>query len=147
MRNLSFPILPPQAPPRGVVKLYAEFSSPNISDNMNRINGASAEIRPVHGKEKLLGSAFTVRTRPGDNLIVHKALDMLEPGDALVVDAGGDTTNAIFGEIMTRIAVKRGATGIVVDGAIRDAATFAEEGFPCFARAATHRGPDKAGDR
>ena len=86
------------------MKLYADFSSPNISDNMNRINGACAEIRPMHGRGKLLGSAFTVRTRPGDNLIVHKALDMLQPGDALVVDAGGDTTNAIFGEIMTRIS-------------------------------------------
>jgi RraA family protein len=145
MSNLGFRIFPPKRAPREVVKLYSDFSSPNISDNMNRINGASAEIRPMHGREKLLGSAFTVRTRPGDNLIVHKALDMLEPGDALVVDAGGDTTNAIFGEIMTRIAVKRGATGIVVDGAIRDAATFAETGFPCFARGATHRGPYKDG--
>jgi RraA family protein len=145
MSNLGFRIFPPKRAPRGVVKLYADFSSPNISDNMNRINGACAEIRPMHGREKLLGSAFTVRTRPGDNLIVHKALDMLEPGDALVVDAGGDTTNAIFGEIMTRIAINNGATGIVVDGAIRDAATFAETGFPCFARGATHRGPYKDG--
>jgi RraA family protein len=143
--NLGFRIFPPKRAPRDVVKLYANFSSPNISDNMNRINGACAEIRPMHGREKLLGSAFTVRTRPGDNLIVHKALDMLEPGDALVVDAGGDTTNAIFGEIMTRIAIKNGATGIVVDGAIRDAATFSEMGFPCFARGATHRGPYKDG--
>jgi regulator of RNase E activity RraA len=145
MSNLGFRIFPPKRASRDVVKLYADFSSPNISDNMNRINGACAEIRPMHGPEKLLGSAFTVRTRPGDNLIVHKALDMLEPGDALVVDAGGDTTNAIFGEIMTRIAIKKGATGLVVDGAIRDAATFAEAGFPCFARGATHRGPYKDG--
>jgi RraA family protein len=145
MSNLGFRIFPPKRAPRDVVKLYADFSSPNISDNMNRINGACAEIRPMHGREKLLGSAFTVRTRPGDNLIVHKALDMLEPGDTLVVDAGGDTTNAIFGEIMTRIAIKNGATGLVVDGAIRDAATFAEAGFPCFARGATHRGPYKDG--
>jgi RraA family protein len=145
MSNLGFRIFPPKRAPRDVVKLYADFSSPNISDNMNRINGACAEIRPMHGRETLLGSAFTVRTRPGDNLIVHKALDMLEPGDALVVDAGGDTTNAIFGEIMTRIAMRNGATGIVVDGAIRDAATFFEAGFPCFARAATHRGPYKDG--
>jgi regulator of RNase E activity RraA len=145
MSNLGFRIFSPKRASRDVVNLYADFSSPNISDNMNRINGASAEIRPMHGPEKLLGSAFTVRTRPGDNLIVHKALDMLEPGDALVVDAGGDTTNAIFGEIMTRIAIKKGATGLVVDGAIRDAATFAEAGFPCFARGATHRGPYKDG--
>jgi len=145
MSNLGFRIFPPKRAPRDVVKLYADFSSPNISDNMNRINGACADIRPMHGREKLLGSAFTVRTRPGDNLIVHKALDMLEPGDALVVDAGGDTTNAILGEIMMRIAIRNGATGIVVDGAIRDAASFSEAGFPCFARGASHRGPYKDG--
>ena len=145
MSNVGFRIFPPKRAPGDVVKLYADFVTPNISDNMNRINGACAAIRPMHGREKLLGSAFTVRTRPGDNLIVHKALDMLEPGDVLVVDAGGDTTNAILGEIMMRIAIKNGATGIVVDGAIRDAASFSEAGFPCFARGATHRGPYKDG--
>ncbi len=145
MSNVGFRIFPPKRAPREVVKLYADFVTPNISDNMNRINGACAAIRPLHGREKLLGSAFTVRTRPGDNLIVHKALDMLRPGDVLVVDAGGDTTNAILGEIMMRIAIRNGATGIVVDGAIRDAAAFSETGFPCFARGASHRGPYKDG--
>ena len=80
MSNLGFRIFPPKRAPRGVVKLYADFSSPNISDNMNRINGACAGDPPDARTRKLLGSAFTVRTRPGDNLIVHKALDMLQPG-------------------------------------------------------------------
>jgi regulator of RNase E activity RraA len=145
MSDVGFRIFPPKRAPREVVKLFADFPTPNISDNMSRLSGASGEIRPMHGQERLLGSAFTVRTRPGDNLVVHKALDMLEPGDALVIDAGGDTTNAILGEIMMRIAVKKGATGIVVDGAIRDAAAFAGSGFPCFARGASHRGPYKDG--
>lgn len=145
MSNVGFRIFPPKRAPREVVKLYAGFSTPNISDSMNRLNGACAEIRPMHGPARLLGSTFTVKTRPGDNLIVHKALDMLEPGDALIVDAGGDTTNAVLGEIMMRIAIKNGATGIVVDGAIRDAAAFSEADFPCFARGASHRGPYKDG--
>lgn len=145
MSNVGFRIFPPKRAPRDVVKLYADFVTPNISDNMSRMNGLSSEIRPIHGQGKLLGSAFTVRTRPGDNLIVHKALDMLQPGDALIVDAGSDTTNAIFGEIMMRIAIRKDATGIVVDGAIRDAAAFSEAGFPCFARGTTHCGPYKDG--
>jgi RraA family protein len=145
MSNIGFRIFPPKRAPRDVVKLYADFVTPNISDNMNRINGVCAEIRPMHGSTQLLGSAFTVKTRPGDNLMVHKALDMLQPGDALVIDAGGDTTNAILGEIIMRLAIGNGATGIVVDGAIRDAAAFSEAGFPCFARGATHRGPYKDG--
>jgi RraA family protein len=145
MSNIGFRIFPPNRAPRELVELYRDVPSPNVSDNMNRINGVCAEIRPMHGSTQLLGSAFTVRTRPGDNLMVHKALDMLLPGDALVIDAGGDTTNAILGEIIMHIAIKNGATGIVVDGAIRDAAAFSEAGFPCFARGASHRGPYKDG--
>ena len=145
MSNIGFRIFPPNRAPKELVELYRDVPSPNVSDNMNRINGVCAAIRPMHGREKLLGSAFTVRTRPGDNLMVHKALDMLQPGDVLVIDAGGDTTNAILGEIIMDIAIKNGATGIVVDGAIRDAAAFSEVGFPCFARGASHRGPYKDG--
>jgi len=138
-------IFPPKRAPKELVELYRDVPSPNVRDNMNRINGVCAQIRPMHGSAKLLGSAFTVRTRPGDNLIVHGALDMLQAGDALVIDAGGDTTNAILGEIIMHIAIKNGASGIVVDGAIRDAAAFSEVGFPCFARGASHRGPYKDG--
>lgn len=145
MSDVGFRIFPPKRAPREVVKLYAGFSTPNVSDNMNRLNGACAGIRPMHGLARLLGSAFTVKTRPGDNLMVHKALDMLQPGDALIVDAGGDTTNAILGEIMMRIAIRNGSTGIVVDGAIRDAVAFSEANFPCFARGTSHRGPYKDG--
>ena len=145
MSNIGFRIFPPNRAPKELVELYRDVPSPNVSDNMNRINGVCAEIRPMHGSTQLLGSAFTVKTRPGDNLMVHKALDMLQPGDALVIDAGGDTTNAILGEIIMHIAIKNGATGIVVDGVIRDAAAFSEAGFPCFARGASHRGPYKDG--
>jgi RraA family protein len=145
MSNIGFRIFPPKRAPKELVELYRDVPTPNVSDNMNRINGVSAEIRPMHGPAQLLGSAFTVKTRPGDNLMVHGALDMLRPGDALVIDAGGDTTNAILGEIIMHIAIKNGATGIVVDGAIRDAAAFSEVGFPCFARGASHRGPYKDG--
>jgi RraA family protein len=145
MSNIGFRIFPPNRAPKDLVELFRDVPSPNVSDNMSRINGVCAEIRPMHGSTQLLGSAFTVKTRPGDNLMVHKALDMLQPGDALVIDAGGDTTNAILGEIIMRLAIRNGATGIVVDGAIRDAAAFSEAGFPCFARGATHRGPYKDG--
>ncbi len=143
MSNIGFRIFPPKRAPKELVELFRDVPSPNVSDNMNRINGVCAGIRPMHGPTQLLGSAFTVKTRPGDNLMVHKALDMLQPGDALVIDAGGDTTNAILGEIIMHIAIKNGATGIVVDGAIRDAAAFSEAGFPCFARGATTAAPTR----
>ena len=93
----------------------------------------------------MVGTAFTVRTRPGDNLAIHPALEMVGPGDVIVVDGGGDETRALVGEIMKNIAEYRGASGYVIDGAIRDVAAFAASDFPCFARAVIHRGPYKSG--
>ena len=93
----------------------------------------------------MAGPAFTVKTRPGDNLMVHKALDLAEPGDVLVVDAGGDLTNAIIGEIMSGYANARGLAGMVINGAIRDADEIRAKPFPVFAAGVTHRGPYKDG--
>jgi RraA family protein len=102
-------------------------------------------LRPFHRGGQLLGTALTVRTRSGDNLVVHRALNLIHPGDVLVVDGGGDTTRALVGEIMMAIAESKGAAGFVIDGAIRDAAAFGASDFPCYARAAVHRGPYKSG--
>jgi RraA family protein len=93
----------------------------------------------------MIGSALTVRTRPGDNLMVHKAIDLAEPGEVIVVDAGGDLTNAIIGEIMTTLAQSRGVAGFVIDGAVRDVDALAASDFPVYARGVTHRGPYKDG--
>ena len=115
-----------------------------ISDNLERLPGAVG-LRPFHRGGKLVGVAFTVKTRPGDNLAIHKALELVGPGDVIVVDGGGDESRALVGEIMKTIAEYRGAAGYVIDGAIRDAAELAESDFPMFARTAIHRGPYKSG--
>jgi regulator of RNase E activity RraA len=93
----------------------------------------------------MAGPTFTVKTRPGDNLMVHKALDMALPGDIVVVDAGGDLTNAIVGEIMVTYARVRGLGGIVINGSIRDAGALRRQSFPVFAAGVTHRGPYRSG--
>lgn len=122
-----------------------KIATPLVSDNMSRLVAGGAEIRPLHGDAPMAGRALTVQTRPGDNLFVHKAIDIAEPGDVLVVDAGGETTNSIVGEIMMMIARRNGATGFVIDGAVRDIAAFRAAGFPVFARGVNHRGPYKDG--
>lgn len=119
--------------------------TPLLSDNMARLFGAGAALRPMHKGAPLLGFAVTVRTRPGDNLMVHKAIDLSGPGDVIVVDAGGDLANAIIGEIMLTLAAKRGIAGFVIDGAIRDSDAIARSDFPVFAGGVTHRGPYKDG--
>jgi RraA family protein len=143
----GFRILPmPQRPARELVAALAEMVTPHLSDNMSRLQGAAAAIRPMHGGgAKLAGPALTVRVPPGDNLLVHKAIDIAAPGDVIVVDAAGVLEQAIIGDIMTSLAARRGVAGFVIDGAIRDAAELAARPFPVYARGVTHRGPYKNG--
>ncbi|HEX7928713.1 MAG TPA: RraA family protein, partial [bacterium] len=117
----------------------------NISDMMARMTAGGARLRPMHGGGNMAGPALTVKTRPGDNLMVHKALNIAEPGDVVVVDAGGDLTNAIIGELMLRFAMERKLGGVVIDGAVRDSGFIRANSFPVYAAGVTHRGPYKDG--
>ena len=117
----------------------------NVGDCMSRMTAGGARLRPMHGGGYMAGPALTVKVRPGDNLLVHKALQMAVPGDVIIVDAGGDLTNAIIGEIMVGDAVRRRLGGIVIDGAVRDANAIRSGSFPVFAAGVTHRGPYKNG--
>jgi len=117
----------------------------NVSDCMSRLFSGGARLRPMHSGRPMSGPALTVRTRPGDNLMIHKALQMAAPGDIIVVDAGGDLTNALIGELMVSTAIRRQLGGFVIDGAIRDAKALREGDFPVFAAGVTHRGPYRDG--
>lgn len=127
------------------VESYRKVPVANVSDSMNRMTAGGAALRPMHRSGVLAGPALTVKCRPGDNLMVHYALDIAQPGDVIVVDAGGDLTNAIIGELMVAYAIKKRLSGIVINGAIRDAASIAADDFPVFAAGITHRGPYKDG--
>src|SRR5690606_12531086 len=81
-----------------LVSQFRQLPVANVSDVMSRMTAGGARLRPMHAGGVMAGPAVTVRTRPGDNLMVHKAIDYAEPGDVIVVDAGGDLTNAIVGE-------------------------------------------------
>lgn len=126
------------------LKKFAKFAVANISDVMNRTNG-TVDLRPFHKGGKILGRAFTVKTAPGDNLMVHKAIDMAAPGDIIVVDAGGLQRNAIIGEIMSTLAHSKKIGGFIIDGPIRDVDAIGKSTFPVFARSISHRGPYKEG--
>ena len=117
-----------------------------VSDNMHRGTG-SLGVNPYHKPSgaTMAGTAVTVRTRGGDNLLTLRAFDYCRPGDVLVIDAGGDITNAVVGGIITAAAAMLGLAGVIVDGAIRDVAEIGEREFPVYARGASHRGPYKNG--
>jgi RraA family protein len=127
-----------------LVEPYKTAATAIISDNLKRLPGAVG-LRPFHRGSTMAGTALTVRTAAGDNLAIHQALELIRPGHVLVVDGGGDTSRALIGEIIASIAQFRGAVGIVLDGAVRDSDVLGRSDFPCFARAAIHRGPYKNG--
>ncbi|MFB5188816.1 RraA family protein [Alicyclobacillus fastidiosus] len=144
--SIGFRVLPlDNRPSQMLIDRFLDVPTPYISDNMNRLYGLASGLVPYHQKGQLLGPAITVKTRAGDNLMVHKAIDLAQPGDVVVVDAGGDLSQAIVGEIMLRLAERKGLHGFVVDGAIRDSEAFRAGDFPVYARAVTHRGPFKDG--
>lgn len=128
-----------------LVAAFAALPVANISDCMSRMTAGGPRLRPMHKGGVMAGPAFTVKSRPGDNLMVHKAIDLAAAGDVIVVDAGGDLTNAIIGELMLAQMVKKQLGGIVINGAIRDSAAIAGQPFPVYAAGITHRGPYKDG--
>lgn len=123
-----------------------QIALPLLSDNIHRGTG-SVGLQPYHkpSKATMAGTAVTVRCRGGDNLVVFRAIERCRPGDVLVIDAGGDITNAVIGGIMTAGMAMLGLSGVICDGAIRDVAEIRERDFPVFARGVNHRGPYKNG--
>jgi RraA family protein len=130
-----------------LMKQFMEFPTPDISDLLNRLYAVDPQIRVLTGEHhRICGPACTVKTFPGDNLMVHKSLDILEPGDVVIIDAGGSPTNAVLGDLVSNKAKHRGAQGFVIDGLIRDLPNIVAIDFPVFARGTTpigplHRGP------
>jgi RraA family protein len=135
----------PRRPDPKLVAELAQMVTPHLSDSMERLYAGGPQLRPMHKGGKLAGPAYTVKTTPGDNLLVHKALDTAQKGDVIVVDAGGVCENAIIGELMMSRARQRGVAGIVIWGAIRDSAEIAAGTYPVYAAGVTHRGPYKNG--
>ncbi|KQQ06189.1 MULTISPECIES: methyltransferase [unclassified Rathayibacter] len=116
----------------------------NIGDAQERF-GIASGLRAVWTGARVAGRAFTVWTRPGDNLLIHSALDAASPGDVIVVNGGGDLTRALIGDLIGLRASRLGVAGFVIDGAVRDADTLGEVGMPVFARAVSPAGPYKHG--
>jgi RraA family protein len=130
-----------------LMQKFAEFPTPDISDLLNRLYAVDPAIVCLTGRHlRLCGPACTVKVFPGDNLMVHKVLDVAKPGDIVVVDAHGSSMNAVLGDLISTKAKHRGIAGFVVDGFVRDLPDLIELNFPVFARGATpigplHRGP------
>jgi len=139
---MNFPRLAPE-----LMQQFLQFPTPDISDLLNRLYAVDPQIQCLTGDHhRVCGPACTVKVFPGDNLMVHKSLDVIEPGDIVIVDAGGSTLNAVLGDLISTKAKHRGIAGFVIDGLVRDLPNIKELDFPVFARGITpigplHRGP------
>lgn len=134
--------------PEDTVERYGEakLATANVADVMWRFGVIGGGIHAIgDATAYLAGVALTVRTRPTDNLMVHKALELARPGDVIIVEAGGESRHAILGELMCQYAMERGVRGVVIDGPVRDGSAIHSLGFPVYASGLTPRGPYKDG--
>ncbi|MDD4363369.1 MAG: RraA family protein [Atribacterota bacterium] len=148
MSNLGFRMIRDiQRPGNELLEKFKNTQTAFIGDCVNRFYCLDSKIKMINKDSsiKMVGSAFTVKTRIADNLMVHKALDMVKPGDVIVIDAEGSTNAAIFGDHMVHMAINKKCAGYVVDGCIRDAEDIEKSKFPVFAIGVNPRGPYKDG--
>ena len=130
--------------PAAVVAAARQFQASILADVAGRRGTLGGGIQALSKSMKLAGPAFTVEVRPGDNLMIHAALQLAQPGDVIVVDGKGDLTCALSGALMAAHAQKAGIAGFVMYGAVRDTDECARGSFPVFAAGANPNGPIKA---
>lgn len=134
--------------PASLVARLAEFETPEISDKLNRLYALDSGVRCLTKMNQVAGTVCTVSVYPGDNLMVHKALDVARPGDVVMINAHGaaGASNAVIGDMIATKAKHRGIAGFIIDGLLRDLPGIDDVGLPMFARGTTavgplHRGP------
>ena len=126
-----------------VVEVARTFQASILADVAGRRGTLGGRIQALSKTMKVAGPAFTVEVRPGDNLMIHAALALAQPGDVIVVDGKGDLSCALTGALMAAHAQKAGIAGFVIDGAVRDTEDCARGDFPIFAAGANPNGPLK----
>lgn len=126
-----------------VVEQARQFASSILADVAGRRGALHGRIAPLAPSMRFAGPALTVEVRPGDNLMIHAALALAQPGDVILVDGKGDLSSALMGEIMSQQAVALGVAAVVIDGAVRDSEAIRELGFPMFAAGLNPNGPTK----
>jgi RraA family protein len=129
--------------PAALVAKAKQFQASILADVGGRRGTLGGRIQPLSKSMKVAGPAFTVEVRPGDNLMIHAALALAQPGDVIVVDGKGDLSCALTGALMAAHAQKAGIAGFVIDGAVRDTDECARGSFPIFAAGANPNGPLK----
>lgn len=136
IRNIS-------RPSRDLVKELSSFETATVHEASGGKGALSSDIKPINSHMRLCGPVVTVACRPGDNLIIHKAIYVAEPEDVLMVTVGGYTEAGPWGEIMTVAAQARGIAGLIIDGSVRDSSSIIDTKFPVFSKGLSIKGTTK----
>ncbi|MEU9287878.1 4-carboxy-4-hydroxy-2-oxoadipate aldolase/oxaloacetate decarboxylase [Streptomyces sp. NPDC048275] len=134
---------PPKADAKDVEAL-AGFGVATVSEAMGRTGLLGPELRPIQQGTRVAGTAVTVLSWPGDNLMIHAAVEQCGEGDILVVTTTSPSTDGMFGELFATALQRRGVRGLITDAGIRDTQELREMGFPAWSRAVSAQGTVKA---
>ena len=123
-----------QRPEKSLVQSFAGIGAATVHEAAGRIGSVNPAIKPLRPGILILGSALTVSCHPRDNLMLHKALQIAEPGDVLVAATGNHPEAGYWGGLMATSAMARGIAGLAIDGCVRDSDEIVDMGFPVFCR-------------
>ena len=129
--------------PTETVTRYKKLSVATVHEAQGRVGLLSPEIRPVKEGLKLVGRAVTVFATPGDNLMIHVAMEQCEPGDVMVVAVNSRSDCGYFGDLLATLMQARGITGLVIDSGVRDLADLRQMNIPVFSRCISAQGTVK----
>jgi 4-hydroxy-4-methyl-2-oxoglutarate aldolase len=132
--------------PRVDADVLAELGAAGVA-TVHEAGGAGLldpGIRPIQDGARIAGSAVTVSCAPRDNIMIHAAVEVIEPGDILVVSTTSPSTNGMFGELLATSVMARGCAGVIVDAGVRDISDLRRLGLPVWSRAVHASGTVKA---
>jgi 4-hydroxy-4-methyl-2-oxoglutarate aldolase len=132
-------------PSAALLEAFGSASSAQVADSMSRLGAMDVGIKPVWPSPRIIGAALTVWCHAGDNLMLHKAISLAQPGDIVVVNTQGNVTNSPFGELLATSAVEVGIRAVIVDGTVRDAEALQKLKLPVYARGLCANGCNKDG--
>jgi 4-hydroxy-4-methyl-2-oxoglutarate aldolase len=127
-----------------LVKRLGALGTSTVHEAYGRAGLMKPYLRPVWAGGEASGTAVTVLVHPGDNWMIHVAVEQCRPGDLLVVGCSADNTDGMFGDLLATSLMARGVTGLVIDAGARDAKSLREMGFPVWSRAISAKGTVKA---